>query len=88
MSEMDWELYSWVMRGNQRRKIMKSLNKPKLPTELKSEANMSLTNVSKILKSFKSKGIAKCLTPQNKTGKVYSLTERGKNIRKEMLSEG
>ena len=87
MSEIDWELYSWVMRGNQRRKIMKSLNKPKLPTELKSEANMSLTNVSKILKSFENKGLVKCITPHLKTGKIYELTERGKKIREEMLRE-
>jgi DNA-binding MarR family transcriptional regulator len=87
MADIDWELYSWVMRGNQRRKIMKSMNKPKLPTELKGEAGMSLTNVSKILKSFERKGLVKCFTPHLKTGKIYSLTAKGRTIRKEMFRE-
>ena len=88
MSEIEWELYSWVMRGNQRRKILKALNKPRLPTELKNEAKMSITNVSKTLKSFEGKGIVKCLTPGNKTGKIYGLTEKGKKLRDEMVREG
>ncbi len=87
MVEVEWELYSWVMRGSQRRKILKALNKPMLPTELKGKAGMSLTNVSKTLKSFEVKGIVQCLTPHNKTGKIYGLTERGKKLREEMLRE-
>lgn len=87
MSEIDWDLYSWVMRGSQRRKVLKALNKPRLPTELKNEAKMSLTNVSKTLKSFQGKGIVECLTPHNKTGKIYGLTKKGRKIREEMLRE-
>jgi len=88
MPKVEWEDYSWVMRGSQRRKVMKALNKPKLPTELKAETKMSLTNVSKVLKSFEKRGLVKCLTPHLKTGKIYELTERGKKIRKEMVREG
>jgi len=85
MVEVEWELYGWVMRGNQRRKVLRVLNKPRLPAELRNEAEMSLTNVSKTLKSFEAKGIVKCLTPQNRTGKIYGLTERGKQLRQEMV---
>lgn len=88
MAEVEWELYSWVMRGRQRRKILKALNKPKLPTELKNEAEMSLTNVSKILRSFRARDIVKCLTPDNKTGKIYALTVKGEKLREEMVREG
>lgn len=56
-----------------------------LPTELKSKADMSLTNVSKTLRSFGAKGIIECLTPHNKTGKIYDLTKRGEKLREEML---
>jgi DNA-binding MarR family transcriptional regulator len=81
------ELYNWVMRGNRRRKILKALNRPKLPTELTYEAKMSLTNVSKTLNSFEQKGIVRCITPHNKTGKIYSLTEKGKGLREEIVGE-
>jgi len=88
MGGVEWELYGWIMRGRQRRKILKALNKPKLPTELKNEAKMSLTNVSKVLKSFRARDIVKCLTPENKTGKIYALTVKGEKLRKEMVREG
>jgi predicted transcriptional regulator len=84
-NESEWELYSWVIRGNQRRKIIRALDKPKIPTEIKSEAQMSLTNVSKILRAFKNKGLIRCLTPNSKTGKIYELTNKGKEIRDRML---
>ena len=87
MTTIDWELYSWVVRGNQRRKVMKILGKPKIPTEIKSEAKMSITNVSKVLRDFEKRGLVKCLTPQTKTGKVYALTDKGKIIRKEMVKK-
>ncbi len=83
-NESDWELYSWVIRGNQRRKVVQAIDKPKIPTEIKKEVKMSLTNVSKILSAFKKKGLVRCLTPNSKTGKIYELTEAGKNIREEM----
>ncbi len=88
MSEVDWELYAWVMRGRQRRKVLEALNKPKLPSQLKQEAGMSLTNLSKTLKSLEDKGMTECLTPNNKTGRVYALTEKGRAVREEMVRKG
>lgn len=63
---------------------MMALDKPKIPTEIKKEAQMSLTNVSKILRAFKKKGLVICLTPDSKTGKIYELTNKGKGIREKM----
>ncbi|MGD2092364.1 MAG: winged helix-turn-helix domain-containing protein [Candidatus Aminicenantes bacterium] len=87
MDDNDWKLYSWVIRGNQRRKVIMALGKPKIPTEIKSEAKMSMTNVSKILKEFRSKGLVRCLTPGVRTGKLYELTEAGRKIREKMLEK-
>jgi DNA-binding MarR family transcriptional regulator len=83
----DWEQYSWVIRGNQRRKVIMVLGKPKIPTEIKSEAKMSMTNVSKILKEFSKKGLVRCLTPYVRTGKLYELTEAGRKIRERMIEK-
>jgi DNA-binding MarR family transcriptional regulator len=85
MDDKGWELYSWVIRGNQRRKVIMVLGKPKIPTEIKSEAKMSMTNVSKILKEFRKKGLVRCLTPSVRTGKLYELTEAGRKIRDKMI---
>ena len=84
MTEIDWELYGWVARGKQRRMIIGALNRPKIPSDIKRDTKLSITHVSKILQLFKERGIAVCLNPASRTGKVYQLTEMGKRIRAEM----
>ena len=78
--------YSWVIRGSQKRKIIKSLNKPKIPTQIKDETKLSLNNVSDILREFRKKKIVKCLNPKEKTGRLYELTSKGMRI-KEKIEE-
>lgn len=84
MVEVDWDLYGWVARGKQRRLIITAMDRPKIPSEIRRETKLSITHVSKILRLFKEKKIAKCLNPDSRTGKVYELTEMGKKIRSEI----
>jgi len=84
---MDWNLYSWVVRGKQRRKVIEAMSKPKTPSEIRKDTKLSIAHVSKVLKLFAKMGIAKCLTPDVRIGKIYALTEKGKRIREEMLKE-
>lgn len=73
--------YSWVIRGSQKKKILQSLNKPKIPTQIKEDTRLSLNNVSDVLRQFKNKKIVKLLNPKEKTGRIYELTVKGKRIR-------
>ena len=75
------EDYSWVLRGKQRKKILKVMNHPKIPTQIKEEAELSLNNVSDVLREFRKKKIATCLNPKEKTGRLYELTPKGMRIR-------
>lgn len=86
--KIDWETYSWVVRGSQRRKIIAALSKPKIPTEIKSETKLSIAHVSKILKDFQEKSIADCLTPDVHIGKIYALTKKGMIIREQVMKYG
>ena len=76
--------YIWVLRGKQRKKIIKALNKPKIPTQIKEETRLSLNNVSDVLRAFQKKKIARCLNPKEKTGRLYELTPKGMRIREEL----
>ncbi len=78
------EDYFWVVRGKQRRKIIKVISKPKIPSQIKQETKLSLNNVSDVLRAFKKKKIAKCLNPKEKTGRLYELTPKGMRIREEL----
>ncbi len=76
--------YPWIIKGSQRTKILKAMNKPKIPTQIKNDTDLALNNVSDILREFRKKKIAKCLNPKEKTGRIYKLTPKGLRIR-EML---
>ena len=76
--------YAWVIRGKQRKRIIKVLGKAKIPTQIKEETKLSLNNVSDVLRSFQKKKIARCLNPKEKTGRLYELTPKGMRIREEL----
>lgn len=76
--------YVWVVRGKQRKKIIKALDKPRIPTQIKEETKLSLNNVSDVLRSFQKKKIARCLNPKEKTGRLYELTPKGMRIKEEL----
>ncbi len=77
---MDWGIYSYAIRTDTRRKILKALKKSKTPTHISEEVDISVSNVSRTLKEFIDKGIVECLTPKLKMGRIYSLTKKGQEI--------
>jgi predicted transcriptional regulator len=82
MKKEEVELYSWIVRGTQRTKILQVMGKPMTPTQIKKETRLALNNVSDILRLFVKHKIAKCLNEKEKLGRVYELTEKGKRIKK------
>ncbi len=85
-TEKNYMDYAWIIRGSQKKKVIKAMDNPKIPTEIKKETNLSLNNVSDVLREFKRKKIVKCLNPKEKTGRLYKLTPKGMRIR-EMIEE-
>lgn len=73
--------FGWILRGSQRKKVIYTLNKPKIPTQIKDESNLSLNNVSDVLREFRKKGLITCINPEEKTGRIYQLTTKGKKLR-------
>lgn len=65
---------------------MKALSHPMTPTQIHQQAKkynqkMSLNNTSDVLRNFVRKGLAECLNPTAKTGRLYQLTKEGEEIR-------
>ena len=78
---MDWDDISYVMSGKLRFKILVLLkNSQKTPSDLKSDIGTHFSNISKTLKELENYELIKCLTPDRKKMKFYSLTEKGNNI--------
>ena len=60
---------------------------PLTVTEIKKKTSLSLSDTSRVLRKFKTQGLAECINPEDHLGRVYQLTEKGKKI-KEKLKEG
>ena len=72
---------SWVKRGKQRREIIIHIEEKETPTEISKKSKYSLNHTSRILNEFKKRKLVRLINPQEKTGRLYELTERGKVIR-------
>ncbi len=82
---MDWELIGYIRASKYRKSIMLSLNiSNKTPLELANELEFYITHVSSTLRELKEKGLAICLTPSLKKGRIYSLSKIGKEIVREI----
>ena len=84
--------YSWLVRGKQREAVIRVMDRPKMPSRICKEAKefnekISLNSTSDVLGSFVEKGIAVCLNPNEKVGRLYELTKRGKILREEILKK-
>ena len=76
-----WKDLGYVLRAKNRKRIIKALNEPKIPSQLAEELEMHISHVSRTLNQLQKAKIVKCLTPEEKVGRLYELTEKGKGIR-------
>lgn len=73
----------FVKISEQRQKIMKDLkDKLKIPTEIAKSTDMSVPEVSRSLKTLKEKELVICLNENKRVGRVYTLTDKGKEVLK------
>ena len=80
-ARVDWDLYSWVKRGKQRREIIVAIDGPETPTDISRKSGYSLNHTSRVLGEFRRKGVIRCLNPEQKTGRLYVLSSKAKVIR-------
>ncbi len=80
----DYELISFVLRGERRKAILFSLEKPLIPKEIAEKCKVSIHNVSKSLRELVDKGLIVCKNPKDKFYRFYELTINGKKLLKEI----
>ena len=90
MRKEEVKLLSWILRGSQRREIIKVIDKPKIPAQIYKESirlNPKITrnSVSDVLRAFVRKGLVKCINPNERKGRIYVLTPKGEKIRKKII---
>lgn len=86
MAQLDWDKYGYVTASNYRKNVVVSLSeKPKTPKEIADDTGYYLSHISNTLKDLREHNIALCLTEGRERGRVYSLTELGVEIAKQLM---
>lgn len=79
-----YDLMSFVSRGKVRKKVLSSLDKPHTPTEISQIIKTHRSTTSRAILALEEKGLVKCITPKEKMGRYYQITETGKKVLKEI----
>lgn len=71
---------SLIKSSEYRHKIIKAIgNEVLTPSEIAKKVDIRLNHVSMVLTELKEKKVVKCLNEETKKGRLYELTELGKN---------
>lgn len=84
---MDWTVYAWVKRGSRRKEILQLISKSRQPltaNEIKNNLKISLSQISLVIKELSEKQLITCLNPEDKIGKIYTISEKGEGILREI----
>ncbi|WP_336021833.1 winged helix-turn-helix domain-containing protein [Halobellus salinisoli] len=78
---MDVEEYSWVKASGYRENILLALEeKPRTPKELAERTEYYLSHVSNTLSDLNDHGLAECITPDRRKGRLWTATGKGQKI--------
>ncbi|MBI3026596.1 MarR family transcriptional regulator [Candidatus Woesearchaeota archaeon] len=71
---------SLLKSSGYRQKIIQAIGSDTLtPSEIANKINIRLNHVSLFLRELKEKKLVKCLNEESRKGRLYELTELGKN---------
>jgi len=75
------KLYGFVVRSPNRKRVLLELSEsPRIPTDIAKRLNINVNHVSRALSELKSKGLVSCINPEEKRGRVYTISEIGRKV--------
>ncbi len=78
--------WSLVKSSEYRLKILKSLQENvKTPSEIAKETSIRLNHISTFLSEMSNHKLVECLNKDDKKGRLYKITEMGKNVLKRVI---
>jgi len=77
---INWDKAGWVIRSENRQKVLKLLDVPLTPSHIAKKLKMSLTHASKVVRELENKKLIKCLNEEFKVGRIYKRTKEGNEI--------
>ncbi|MBU4299861.1 hypothetical protein L6303_02695 [archaeon] len=84
---MNWTLYAWLKRGHRRKSILTEIYRSKDPltaNDISKKKNLAISQVSFTLKELLNMQLTECLNLNDKIGKLYRISAKGKEILNEV----
>lgn len=75
-----YELVSFVNRSRIRKSLIENFEEPHTPTELSEIIKNHRSTVSRAILELEKKGLVKCITPNEKMGRYYQISDEGRKI--------
>jgi len=75
-----YDLVSFAGRGKIRKKVLKALLKTNSPTELARQLDIERSTISRAILELQEKGLVECLTPDERMGRYYRITDVGRKV--------
>lgn len=73
--------FEFVKNSKYRTAVVKALEGTvRIPTELSADTGIITNHISNTLRQLRERGIVECLNPEDKKGRLYRLTEKGRQI--------
>ena len=74
---------SYIKRSKNRLKVVEIIGTTfKMPSEIATEMDLRINQISAILSDLKKENIVICINEEEKTGRLYQLTDKGKEAYK------
>lgn len=78
---MCWENIGYIKASKIRHNVFFTISKgPKTPKELQKEIDSHFSQISLAIKELRKRDLISCLTNDLKKGKIYTLSEKGKEL--------
>lgn len=83
MNDETLKLKGYIEASTYRTKVIKALHKaPQMPTKIAKDTGIRPNHISMTLNQLKNKQLIKCINEEARKGRIYKLTETGKEIQK------
>lgn len=91
MPENYWKSVAKVKRAKNRKTVFLAIEEPVMPSELVIKifgkpSNTHFNIVSRALSELTKSNLVRIKNPKERTGRLYELTQKGKNVKKKLLT--
>lgn len=88
---VDWKKYAWVRRGKRRLETLMVLykeNRPLTVNDIHVRSKIAISQASATITELLEANLVKCLNPEDKIGRLYTISDEGKKIINQLEDRG